>query len=180
MKYAFVETTTCCYESLVRIAKKLGKKMQIEVVDVNRYDAMKPQIVVVSMNTLIAESFFRGILKEPERAENINYLFIEQFGYHLPEGLEKIFTIMPINLDYKAEIPSSISLKELTYPISEQVKRESLRSKEQEVLKEISKRINIQFYKPKKEMSEVKKFLFKKQLERYGTLEEIWKELQNN
>ena len=180
MKYAFVESTTCCYDSLLRIARKLGKKTKTEVVDVSMFDAMRPQIVVICMNTVAAEGFLEAVVKDPERADNIQCLFIEQTTYHIPEDLNKLFTIVPIDLDYRSDIPACISLKELAFTVTEQVKRECLKSKEHIAMDEIGKLTNSQLYKPKKVMSEVRKFLFKKQLEKFGTLEEVFKELQNN
>lgn len=179
-RYAFIEASTGCYESLMHIARKLGKKLKIEVVDVSRFDARHPQIVVVCKNAFPAEGFLENLVEHPESASNIKYLFVEQLGYHLPEELDKVFKIVPIDLDYDSELPACISLKELSYTISEQVKRECLRNKKHAVMDDIGRLTNTQLYKPKKAMSEVMKFLFKRKLEKYGSLEEVFKELQSN
>lgn len=179
-KYAFVESNTGCYNSLAQIARKLGKKLKIEVVDVSRFDARHPQIVVVCKNSVSAEGFLESLVEHPERANNIKFMFIEQMWYEIPEEFDKVFKIIPINLDYTDDIPRNLSMKELAYGICEQVKEECLKKKRREVMDSIGRLVNTQLYKPKKKMTEVMKFLIKKKLERYGSLEEVFKELQSN
>ena len=177
-RYAFIEPEVSCSTNLMHIARRLGKKLKVEVVDVNGFVEGQPQIVVVFLNSMSTEGFLESLIDAPERIRGIKHLFIEQFGHYLPENLSEHFKPVQIDMDYSSEIPPCISLKELALTISQDIRNECLKSKEHKIMKEIGDLTQTELYKPKKVMSEVKKFLFRKQLEKYGTLDEVFKELQ--
>lgn len=177
-RYAFIEPEVSCDIQLMSMAKKLGKKMHVEVVDASNFCEKRDQIVVVNLNVYTSEGFLESLSK-PGRADHIKHLFIEQFGHPIPKDLSSQFEIIPIDLDYTTEIPENICLDEIAMDIADDIRNECTKLKQREVKKKIKTLTDISISKPKKVMSDIRKFLIKKKLEKYGTLDEVFQLLQH-
>ena len=176
---AFVEPKTSCPGDLYKLAENVAKRYGVQVRGKEDYEEDNEQVVVVNMNTMGYPEFLQKLVTNGGRG--VKALFVEQYGYKLPEHFEHIFEKNGIDLSEDGELPSTIVrdelIPELERKVSKALKRRNI-EKTTEQVEQILK-LQMQEKKPKKRvLTPARKFILKEKLTQYGTLEDVWKALQ--
>lgn len=176
---AFIEPKTSCPSDIKRLAESLAKSYKVPVHEIENYKEDEEQIVVITMNTRGYPEFLKKLVTNG--GKGIKALFIEQYSHNLPEHFEQVFEKNIIDLSDDGVLPEGIIRDELSLEIERkisQVLKRKNREKAEDQIEYILK-LKLEEKKPRKRvLSPARKFLLKEKLSQYGTLEEVFKALQ--
>ena len=109
----------------------------------------------------------------------ISYLFIKDSDKHKIPDLGRWFKVVILDQNITV-LPSYIECAELTQELQNEIKKIKHREIKRYIRRRISEETKIDIQKPFKTLTAVRKTILRKELERYGKLEDVLKMLTQN
>ena len=133
-------------------------------------------IVSIYMDDDDSYNCLKKILSTPSMINNISYLFIKESDKHKIPDLSRWFKVVILDQNITV-LPLYIKCAELTQELQYKIKKIKRREIKRYIRRRISEETKIDIQKPFKTLTTVRKTILRKELERYGKLEDVLKML---
>lgn len=176
-RIAFIIDVNCEKVDLSLIARKMSQVCHLQYTNSDEIPEDGECVMNIDLDDSTSYNWLKEILSCESTIQKISYLLIKTSVYRTVPDLTYWFKTVTITKDLTI-LPENIKENEITYNLLDQILEFKRRDLERYIKTRIGEVINKQLTKPHKRLTEIRKVLLRKEIEQYGTLEEVLKALQ--